>query len=67
MERAGARGTAALEEHRFRRVGLAISGILILLLIAGLTLKIRELDHREPVSPAPAPAPEPDPSETVHV
>ena len=67
VERAGARGTAALEEHRFRRVGLAISGILILLLIAGLTLKIRELDHREPVPPAAAPAPEPDPSETVHV
>jgi predicted CXXCH cytochrome family protein len=39
------RGIAALEEHRFRRVGLALSATIILVLIIGLVLKIRQLDR----------------------
>jgi hypothetical protein len=41
------RGRKALDELRFRRVGLGISVGLILLLIVGLVLKIRQL--RPPV------------------
>jgi hypothetical protein len=40
------RGQDALGEHRFRRVGLAISTSLILMLVLGLLLRIRELDRR---------------------
>lgn len=44
--RAHARGIRALEELRFRRLGLAVSVVIIAALIAGLALKIRELDRR---------------------
>jgi hypothetical protein len=39
-----ARGEAALGEHRFRRVGLGVSTLIILGLIAGLAMKIRQLE-----------------------
>jgi hypothetical protein len=40
------RGRAALEEHQYRRIGLAASATLIVMLIVGLLLRIRELDRR---------------------
>jgi hypothetical protein len=43
--KAYARGVRALEELRFRRRGLAVSLLIILLLIAALVLKIRQLDR----------------------
>lgn len=45
-EKAYGRGTAALEELRFRRFGLAVSVGIILILILGLVLKIRQLERR---------------------
>jgi predicted CXXCH cytochrome family protein len=39
-------GDRALAERDFRRLGLAVSTIIILALIAGLVLKIREIDRR---------------------
>ncbi len=39
------RGRTAMEEHRYRRVGLATSASLILLLVFGLMLKIREIEE----------------------
>jgi predicted CXXCH cytochrome family protein len=42
-----ARGYEALDEHRFRRVGLGASVTIIVLLIVGLLLKIRELERAE--------------------
>lgn len=47
-ERAYARGVRAIEELGFRRKGLAVSVAIILALIVGLVLKIREVDHRTP-------------------
>ena len=44
--RAQARGERALEELGFRRKGLAVSAVIIVALIVGLVLKIRELDRR---------------------
>jgi hypothetical protein len=41
-----ARGVAALAELDFRRKGLAISLITILVAIAGLYLKIRQIESR---------------------
>jgi len=41
-----ARGRAALDEHRVRRIGLGVSAAIMLLLIAGLLLKIREYEER---------------------
>jgi predicted CXXCH cytochrome family protein len=41
-----ARGRAALDEHRFRRVGLAFSATIIVALVTGLLLKIRQLERR---------------------
>jgi len=40
------RGRAAMAEHRYRREGLAISAGVILLLIAGLIMKIRDTEER---------------------
>jgi predicted CXXCH cytochrome family protein len=40
------RGVQALEEIQFRRKGLAVSVVIILGLIGGLVLKIRQLDRR---------------------
>jgi hypothetical protein len=39
-----ARGHAALDNLRFRRIGLGVSTIIILLLILGLILKIRQIE-----------------------
>jgi hypothetical protein len=44
--KAYARGLRALEDLKFRRQGLAVSLVIILGLIIGLILKIRELDRR---------------------
>ncbi len=44
--KAYARGVRALEELGFRRKGLAVSVAIILALIAGLVLKIRQLERR---------------------
>jgi hypothetical protein len=44
--KAYSRGVKALEELRFRRKGLAVSVLIILGLIAGLVLKIRQFDQR---------------------
>jgi hypothetical protein len=46
-----ARGAAAIREYLFRRQGLAVSVVLILLLIAGLIFKIRELDRNSTERP----------------
>lgn len=43
--RAGARGQDALDEHRFRREGLAASVTIILILILALALKIRQIER----------------------
>ena len=43
--KAYARGTRALDELQFRRKGLAVSVLIILAIIAGLVLKIRQLDR----------------------
>jgi predicted CXXCH cytochrome family protein len=40
------RGTAAMREYRIRRIGLGMFAGVVLLLIVGLTLKIRELEER---------------------
>jgi hypothetical protein len=44
--KAYARGVRALDELKFRRQGLAAALVIILALIAGLILKIRQLDRR---------------------
>jgi hypothetical protein len=44
-----ARGIDALGEVRFRRIGLAVSVLIILALIAGLIMKIR--DYESPSAP----------------
>ncbi|HXF95037.1 MAG TPA: cytochrome c3 family protein [Gemmatimonadales bacterium] len=41
-----ARGREALDELRFRRTGLAVSVLIILALITGLVLKIRQLERQ---------------------
>lgn len=51
--KAHARGLRALEELKFRRQGLAVSVVVILALIAGLVLKIRQLERRPPASGEP--------------
>lgn len=40
------RGYEALEEHRYRRVGLGVFAVIALMLIIGITLKIREYEDR---------------------
>jgi hypothetical protein len=44
--KAYARGVRALEELQFRRKGLAVSLVIILAVIAGLVLKIRQFERR---------------------
>jgi hypothetical protein len=44
--KANARGVRALEELTFRRQGLGVSLVIILALIAGLILKVRQLDRQ---------------------
>jgi hypothetical protein len=46
--KAYARGVRALEELAFRRKGLAVSVVIILALIGGLVLKIRQLERGRP-------------------
>lgn len=46
-EQAEERGREALDEHHFRRLGLGASSAIILLLVIGLLLKIRELERAE--------------------
>jgi predicted CXXCH cytochrome family protein len=46
--KAYARGVRALEELQFRRKGLAVSVVIIVALIGGLVLKIRQLDRPRP-------------------
>ena len=41
------RGAAAMHEHLFRREGLAVAVLLILGVIAGIWLLIREIEHRQ--------------------
>jgi len=41
------KGQEALDELQFRRTGLAISVTIIVLLIVGLLLRIRQLDHKK--------------------
>jgi hypothetical protein len=48
-EKAYARGVRALDELRFRRRGLGVSLVIILAVIAGLVLKIRQVDRRRTV------------------
>jgi predicted CXXCH cytochrome family protein len=45
VAKAAARGRRALEELRFRRQGLAVSAVIIVALIVGLVLKIRQLER----------------------
>ncbi len=45
-ERALDRGEAAMDEHRFRRVGLGVSAGIIFILIIAVLLKIREMEER---------------------
>lgn len=45
-DRAIQRGNEALAEHRFRRVGLGFSAGIILILVLGLALKIRQIEAR---------------------
>lgn len=44
--RTHAKGLKALDELQFRRKGLGVSVVIILMVIAGLILKIREIDRR---------------------
>jgi nitrate/TMAO reductase-like tetraheme cytochrome c subunit len=45
-EKARARGIRALDELQFRRKGLAVSALIILALVIGLVLKIREMEKK---------------------
>jgi Outer membrane cytochrome MtrC/MtrF-like, domains II/IV/Cytochrome c554 and c-prime len=51
--KAYARGVRALEELQFRRKGLAVSVLIILAVIGGLVVKIRELERQPPQSGSP--------------
>jgi len=56
-DQAAERGEEALQEHGFRRVGLAVSVLIILLLISGLFLKMKEMDERLAPQPIGANSP----------
>lgn len=45
-QRAEDRGEEALEEHRFRRVGLGVSALIIVLLITALFLRVKDTEAR---------------------
>jgi hypothetical protein len=49
--KAEARGQRALDELRFRRTGLAVALVIILAVIAGLVLKIRQVERRTVAAP----------------
>ncbi len=46
-DKAHARGVRALDELQFRRKGLAISALIILALVIGLVMKIREMEKKK--------------------
>jgi predicted CXXCH cytochrome family protein len=50
-EKAQARGVRALEDLRFRKKGLGVSLVIIVALIGGLVMKIRQVDRRRPGPP----------------
>jgi hypothetical protein len=52
-DRARARGARALDELAFRRKGLGISLVIILAVIGGLLLKIRQVNARQASSQEP--------------
>ena len=45
-DKARARGVRALDELQFRRKGLAVSALIILALVVGLVLKIRQMEKK---------------------
>ncbi len=45
-DKARAKGAKALDELQFRRAGLAISVLIIIALVVGLTLKIRQMERK---------------------
>jgi hypothetical protein len=45
-EKAHSRGIKALDELQFRRKGLAVSVLIILALVVGLVLKIRQMERK---------------------
>jgi hypothetical protein len=49
--KAEARGQRALDELRFRRTGLAVALVVILMVIAGLVMKIRQVERRTVAAP----------------
>jgi len=49
-DKAEERGIAALDEYRFRRIGLAVSAAIILLLILSLSLRLKEMESRAAAS-----------------
>ncbi len=55
VNRSEDRGEEALWEHSYRRIGLAVSAGLILLLISGIILKIRALERRVPATAPSSP------------
>jgi hypothetical protein len=48
--KASTRGERALDELQFRRRGLAVSLVIIVALLVGLVLKIRQIESRAPTS-----------------
>lgn len=53
-ESASARATEAMDEHRFRRVGLGVFAGIVMSLVLALLLKIRELDRTRPATATPS-------------
>jgi Doubled CXXCH motif (Paired_CXXCH_1) len=53
--KAYARGVRAMQELRFRRVGLGVSLVVIVALMAGLVMKIRQVDRRPGSGSSPKP------------
>ena len=45
-DKARARGVSVLDELQFRRKGLAVSVLIILALVVGLVLKIRQMERK---------------------
>jgi predicted CXXCH cytochrome family protein len=50
VTKAHARGIRALDELRFRRQGLVVSLVIVVVLIAALLLKIRQIERRPPAT-----------------
>jgi hypothetical protein len=45
------RGNGAFRDLRIRRIGLAVSSLIIVILIAGIVMKIRDFEHTRSASP----------------